>query len=92
MYPKLKEGQFLSISLMQFNEVINQSKDWTGKTAYLAENELFMSKDLTENDLVVRQINSSKIMDRILQKALLPEQLQKGPDRESFVYERDFYG
>jgi len=31
-------------------------------------------------------------MDRVLQKALLPENLNKGPNSEPFDYERDFYG
>ena len=51
---------------MQFNDVINKSKSWDGKTPYLGENELFMNKDLTENDLIIRQINASKIIDRLL--------------------------
>lgn len=66
LYPKTKEGEFISLSLMQFNDVINKSKSWDGKTPYLGENELFMNKDLTENDLIIRQINASKIIDRLL--------------------------
>lgn len=67
----MKEGEFISLSLMQFNEVINKSSDWDGKAPYISENELFMSTDLTENDIVVRQINCSKIVDRLLREALL---------------------
>jgi uncharacterized protein (DUF1919 family) len=70
LYPKTKEGEFISLSLMQFSDVINKSKDWDRKTPYVNENELFMNKDLTENDLIIRQINASKIIDRLLRTCL----------------------
>ena len=56
---------------MKFDEVIDKSRDWDGKATYISENELFMSKDLTENDIVIRQINCSKILDRLLRETLL---------------------
>ena len=64
----MKEGEFISLSLMQFSDVINKSKSWDRKTPYLGENELFMNNDLTENDLIIRQINASKIIDRLLRQ------------------------
>ena len=68
LYPKTKEGEFISLSLMQFSDVINKSKSWDRKTPYLGENELFMNNDLTENDLIIRKINASKIIDRLLRQ------------------------
>jgi hypothetical protein len=68
LYPKTKEGEFISLSLMQFSDVINKSKSWDRKTPYLGENELFMNNDLTENDLIIRLINASKIIDRLLRQ------------------------
>lgn len=65
-YPKTAEGQFLSISLMHYGDVMDKSKDWDSKTPYILGNELFMNSDLTEGDLVIRQINCSKIIDRLL--------------------------
>jgi hypothetical protein len=56
---------------MKFDEVIDKSRDWDGKAAYISENELFMSQDLTENEIVIRQINCSKIVDRLLRQSLL---------------------
>ena len=53
---------------MQFSDVIKKSKSWDGKTPYLGENEVFMNNDLTENDLIIRQINASKIIDRLLRQ------------------------
>ena len=70
-YPKTKEGEFISLSLMKFDEVIDKSRDWDGKAIYISENELFMNKDLTENDIVIRQINCSKIVERLIREALL---------------------
>jgi len=68
LYPKTKEGEFISLSLMQFSDVINKSKSWDRKSPYLGENELFINNDLTENDLIIRQINASKIIDRLLRQ------------------------
>ena len=51
--------------------LIDKSRDWDGKSAYISENELFMSQDLTENEIVIRQINCSKIVDRLLRQSLL---------------------
>lgn len=70
-YPKSKEGEFLSLSLMNFGEVIDKSKDWDRKSPYLTTNELFMSSDLTETDIAVRQINVSKIIERLLKIKLM---------------------
>jgi hypothetical protein len=49
-----------------------------------------MNKDLTENDLVIRQINASKIMDRLVRASISNT---KGPiDKSAFDFETDFYG
>lgn len=55
---------------MHFGEVIDKSKVWDRKTTYLADNELFMCEDVTENELAIRQINVSKIIDRLLKERL----------------------
>jgi hypothetical protein len=39
---------------MSYGDIINRSKDWDRKSTYIAENELFMNEDLTENDIIVR--------------------------------------
>ena len=77
-YPQTKEGEFISLSLMKFDEVIDKSRDWDGKTTYISENELFMSQDLTENDIVIRQINCSKIVDRLLRESLRNQNIKSG--------------
>jgi hypothetical protein len=95
MYPKTKEGEFISLSSMQFSDIINKSKDWDGSSPYIPDNELFMTTDLTENDIVVRQINCAKIIDRLLMKALSNENKKAGSyvvDKSAFDYETDFYG
>jgi hypothetical protein len=55
---------------MHFGDTINKCKDWDKKSPYIAENELFMDSDLTENDVVVRQINVSYIISRLLSENL----------------------
>jgi hypothetical protein len=53
-----------------------------------------MKTDLTENDLVIRQINVAKIIDRIIRERLM--EVKKNPekiiDKTEFKYEVDFYG
>lgn len=78
MYPQTREGEFISLSNMHFSDIINKSKDWDGKSPYIADNELFMNTDLTENDIVARQINCAKIIDRLIMKALAPENKKAG--------------
>ena len=46
-----------------------------------------MNTDLTENDIVVRQINCSKIVDRLLMDTLK----NKSKPQEKFCFEQDFY-
>ena len=73
---------------MQFSDVINSSKSWDGRSPYLSENEIFMTSDLTENDLIVRQINASKILNRLLRNTLGKKEI----DQSSFDFQTDFYG
>lgn len=66
----MNEGEFISQTLMNFGEVIDKSKDWDQKSPYIPNNELFMTGDLTENDLVIRQINVAKILERLLNERM----------------------
>ena len=75
---------------MQFSDVINKSKDWDRNSPYIADNELFMNKDLTENDLIIRQINASKIMDRLVRASI--KNIKSPVDKTAFDFETDFYG
>ena len=56
------------MSLMNFGEVIEKSKAWDRKSPYIEENELFICNDLTEKDIAIRQINVSKILERMLRE------------------------
>lgn len=49
-----------------------------------------MKSDLTENDLIIRQINVSKIVDRIFKEQLAMG--EKANLNEPFDFEKDFYG
>jgi len=80
----MAEGEFISLTRMNYAEAMDQSRDWDQKSPYIAGNELFMTSDLTENDLCVRMINCSKILDRLLKSKSTPD--------APFIFERDFYG
>lgn len=53
-YPKTHEGEFISLTLMNYGEVLDKSKEWDRKVPYIAENELFINSDLTESDIAIR--------------------------------------
>jgi hypothetical protein len=65
-YPCLPEGEFLSVTAMNFTDVMERSREWDLKSPYIKGNELFTTADLTESDIVVRMINCSKILSRLL--------------------------
>lgn len=73
-YPRTAEGEFISLTPMRYGEVIDKSKEWDLKAPFIAGHELFASDDLTENDLMIRQINCSKIVHRLLTQRLSPQQ------------------
>lgn len=50
----MNEEDFISLSLMNYGDVINRSKDWDKNSPYIPMNELFANTDLTENDIIVR--------------------------------------
>ena len=77
-YPSLKESEFLSLSLMNYSDIIVKSKEWDMSKPFFDKNELFANDDLTENDIIIRQINCSKIIDRLLQDCL--KQAKQHPD------------
>jgi hypothetical protein len=83
-YPRLAEGEFLSVTAMNFADVIERSREWDLKSPYIQGNELFTTTDLTESDIAVRMINCSKILERLLRTKCLPD--------APFIFEQDFYG
>lgn len=83
-YPRLAEGEFLSVTAMNFNDVMDRSREWDLKSPYLQGNELFTTTDLTESDITVRMINCSKIIARLLRTKSSPD--------DPFIFEQDFYG
>jgi hypothetical protein len=53
-YPILKEGDFMSLSLVKLQDVIETSRSWDMKSPFIKNMELFSSEDLTENELAIR--------------------------------------
>lgn len=90
------EGEFISITPMNYNEVIGKSKEWNFKAPIIAGHELFSNEDLTENEIVIRQVNCSKILDRLLRERITSISSTKAavPDTSisPFDFETDFYG
>ena len=54
LYPTLKPGEFLSLSGICFNEVLNKSKDWDKEKPLVESSELSRLFDLTDNDITIR--------------------------------------
>lgn len=61
-YPILAEGQLLSTNTIGFGQLLEQAKIYSGKGPILSNHELVMNDDLTDNDLVIRQINSAHVV------------------------------
>lgn len=72
---------------MGYGEILEKSSKWEQIYPLIPENELFALEDLSENDIVVRQINCSKILERLIEQRL------KSKDAYGdFSFYPDFYG
>ena len=69
-YPILAEGQLLSTNTISFGELLESGRNFSGSGPILKDHELVMTEDLTDNDLVIRQINSAHIVQRLLKNTL----------------------
>lgn len=88
LYPTLRPGEFLSLSGISFDDVLNKSKNWDKDKPLIESSELSRLYDLTDNDIIIRQINCSQILER-----LLSNRIKSGPSaRVKFDFDRDFYG
>lgn len=59
LYPTMKPGDFLSLRGISFDEVLNNSYNWDKKKPLIESSELSRLHDLTDNDIIIRQINCS---------------------------------
>jgi hypothetical protein len=66
LYEKKIDGEFYSMSSMNYGDLLSASRLWDKKSPLMQSNELFSNEGLTENDIVVRQINSSMIIERLM--------------------------
>lgn len=94
LYPTLGPGEFLSLTGISFDEVLDKSKSWDKDKPLIESSELSRLNDLTDNDIIIRQINCSQILERLLNKRIRDcnqnghvEQIS-----QKFDFERDFYG
>ena len=53
-YPALGPGEFLSLSGISFDEVLDKSKYWDKEKPLLESSELSCLHDLTDNDIIIR--------------------------------------
>jgi hypothetical protein len=70
IYPNLKSGQFLSTRAIGFGELLTSANAFQFKSPILKNHELVMTDDLTDNDLILRQINYSHIISRLIKRRL----------------------
>ena len=69
-YPRLTVGQFISLNTVGFYDLIEKCSTWDKIKPIFDRNELVMVDDLTDNDIVVRQINASTTLKMILDKRI----------------------
>lgn len=93
-YPTMGTGEFLSLSKMSFDEVLNSTKSWDKEKPLIESCELSRRTDLTDNDILIRQINCSQILSRLLEKRIkeVSQSNKYVPCRQEFDFEVDFYG
>ena len=65
-YPRLSVGQFISLNTVRFGDLIERCSSWDQKSPIFERNEIVMVDDLTDNDVVIRQINSSSTLKRLI--------------------------
>jgi hypothetical protein len=68
---------------------LEDAQSYTGKQPLLKNHELVMTQDLTDNDIVLRQINYSQIIARLLRDRL---RTNESAQCEQFRFAEDFYG
>jgi len=56
----------VSTKSIGFGYLLDQAKSYSGTGNIFKNHELVMSEDLTDNDLVIRQINAAHILQRLL--------------------------
>ena len=66
LYPTLETGCFLSLTGISFDEILEKSKSWDKQKPLIETSELSRLYDLTDNDIIIRQINCSQILERLL--------------------------
>ena len=54
LYPTLGPGQFLSLTGISFDVLLEKSKYWDKEMPLVESSELSRSHDLTDNDVIIR--------------------------------------
>lgn len=89
-YPRLSVGQFISLNTVGFGNLIDRCSSWDKRSPVFEKNEITMLDDLTHNDVVVRQINASSTLKRLLDERLTQPQTNQQAS-EPFNFPLDFY-
>lgn len=93
LYPALQPGCFLCLSSISYDEILDKSKSWDKEKPLIESSELSRLYDLTDNDIIIRQINCSQILERLLSERV--KEFNKNPiiaQKSTFDFEKDFYG
>jgi len=53
-YPRLTEGQYISLNTIGYGDLISRCSCWDKKSPLFPNNEITMHDDLTHNDVVIR--------------------------------------
>jgi len=86
-YPRLATLQLLSLKQLSYSDLIESAVS-EEKGSLIPDHPLVKLKDLTENDIVLRQINYSSILDKLLTQAVKDSEEAKG----DLKFPADFYG
>lgn len=54
VYPKMKPGQFISLSSLTYDCIMKGSKTWVKSDPFIEKSELSRQHNLTDNDIAIR--------------------------------------
>ena len=89
LFPRLAAAELVSLKGVSFSELMERSKLWDKQSPILPRHELSMTDDLTDNEIIIRQINAVHVLSRNLN-----ERLKQRPDtpKDSITFAKQYYG
>jgi hypothetical protein len=89
----MNPGELIALNPISFDDILETSNSIENdkNLLMLAKSELSRLNDLTDNEMVIRQINCSLILNRLIRRRISCEQRGIKVSDTPFDFETDFY-